>query len=128
MGKREHDNTKPAPNPSQGSARGAARRSFSFSFKDTQTCCACAHKMYTLNGICACALAVEAGIPVVGERVKDDIPHRAILAAVHYGHQSRFTASATGLLRVEGAGMGESCARVPPAHRSAQLHNDTKTC
>jgi nucleotide-binding universal stress UspA family protein len=30
----------------------------------------------------ACALAVEAGIPVAGERVKDDIPHRAILAAV----------------------------------------------
>ena len=30
----------------------------------------------------ACALAQEAGIPVDRERVKDDIPHRAILAAV----------------------------------------------
>ncbi len=30
----------------------------------------------------ACALAQEAGIPVDSERVKDDIPHRAILAAV----------------------------------------------
>ncbi len=30
----------------------------------------------------ACTLAREAGIPVQGERVNDDIPHRAILAAV----------------------------------------------